>query len=138
MEKDFLCGALLCFLASDFERGANRPYEDKRFSDMFLWVQEHFHEVESVEELASKYEYNPKYLCTLFKKTVGKTVNAYLTEKRIEKAKELLSWGNAPVKTVARLVGYEDEYYFMRVFKKKTGFTPKAYRKAFFGCIYNN
>ena len=90
------------------------------------------------KELADKFEYNEKYLSSIFKKRAGKSFKEYLTDKRIELAKRILSSERTPIKAVASMVGYEDEYYFMRVFKRKTGFTPKNYRKAFHGYIYKN
>ena len=52
------------------------------------------------------------------------------TRTRVERAKQLLSDSSRTVSDVAREVGYDDAGYFSRVFKKVTGRTPVAYRKA--------
>ena len=57
------------------------------------------------------------------------TVNGYLTALRIEKAKELLKATDKSVAEVARLVGFNDYNYFIRVFKKTVGTTPLSYKK---------
>jgi two-component system response regulator YesN len=53
----------------------------------------------------------------------------YLTDIRIQRAKELLQSTNAKIKQIGEAVGYSNIYYFSRVFKNKTGITPVLYRK---------
>ena len=50
-------------------------------------------------------------------------------EYRIERAKELLLLTDAKVYRVGQMVGYEDKFYFSRIFKQQTGMTPNDYRK---------
>ena len=138
LSRDFLCGTLLAELAFQYEKSTEPVYSEKRFTEILGWVSEHYAENFSMEELAERFEYNGKYLSTLFKRHAGKSLKEFITERRIEVAKRILSVENIPVKQVAYAVGYEDEYYFMRVFKNSTGFTPKNYRKAFCGCTYTN
>ena len=56
------------------------------------------------------------------------TVVEYITKKRIDKAKQLLTNTDLPIMTVAEYTGYPDYSYFTRVFRKETGVTPRAYR----------
>lgn len=60
------------------------------------------------------------------------TVVTAITKVRVEKACELLKTEKGSVSQVAEMVGYEDENYFGRVFKKYTGQTPAQYRKGQF------
>ncbi|MBB6673444.1 response regulator [Cohnella nanjingensis] len=69
------------------------------------------------------------YVSLLFKQETGKTVNEYLTQVRIEKAKELLRDPQYKFYDVCYAVGYADPSYFSKLFKKMTGMTPSAYRK---------
>jgi two-component system response regulator YesN len=73
----------------------------------------------------------PAYICQIFKKKTEVTINEYLTEYRIEKAKELLRDGNSKLYEVATGIGYRDTNYFIRIFRKKTGVTPSEYREKF-------
>jgi two-component system response regulator YesN len=69
------------------------------------------------------------YICMLFKNTTGKTINEYITETRLERAKELLKSNDIPISDIAGLVGYGNPKYFSAVFKKMTGLTPSEYRE---------
>lgn len=69
------------------------------------------------------------YLCAFFKEKTGKTINQYITEIRMEKAKELLLDPGFKVDCVAKNVGYSDGNYFAKIFKKYTGLSPSEYRE---------
>lgn len=69
------------------------------------------------------------YLSSIFKKETGQTVTEYVTVKRIEMAKRLLSNTNLQIQTVAQHCGILDVHYFSKLFKKHTGLTLKDYRK---------
>ena len=134
--KDCLTAALLSELANQYGQSFTPYAEDKRFAEIIGWLGLHATENVSLTEVAERFDYNPKYLSALFKKFTGGTAKEWLTNKRIALAKRLLTTGTESVKRVAFTVGFNDEYYFMRVFKKAVGMTPKKYRKAFCGCAY--
>lgn len=71
---------------------------------------------------------SPAYLSRTFKKDLGWNFVDYLNHIRLNKAKELLSLPNIRVKDAAVLSGYQNTYYFNRVFKRDTGYTPQEYR----------
>lgn len=71
---------------------------------------------------------SPTYFMKLFKKETGQTPAGYLTDKRMDYARRLLSNRRAlglRVRDVARRCGYEDPYYFSRAFKRYTGMAPE-------------
>ena len=84
----------------------------------------------SIKEIADSVHLSVNYLSTHFKKVCGITINAYLLEFRIEKAKNHLRLGKYNADEIGRLVGYNDCNYFYRLFKKQTGMTTKEYRKS--------
>lgn len=84
----------------------------------------------SIKDMADYVHLNVSYLSTHFRKVCGVTINAYLTEVRIEKAKEYIRSGRYNADEIGRLVGYEDGNYFYRIFKRQTGMTTKEYRKS--------
>lgn len=84
----------------------------------------------SIKDIADYVHLNVSYLSTHFKKVCGMTINSYLTEFRIEKAKEYIRSSKYNADEIGRLVGYEDGNYFYRIFKKQTGMTTKEYRKS--------
>lgn len=84
----------------------------------------------SLNSIAEKLYITPNYLSTLFKNEMGITFSDYLTEYRIEKAKELLRDIRIKVYEISEAVGYTDSHYFSKIFKNMTGLTPKEYRES--------
>ncbi len=72
---------------------------------------------------------NSSYLSGLFRKETGLSLTEYVTARRVLRAADLLLTSQLPIKTIAEQVGISDVHYFSRVFKKKTGQTPRQYRE---------
>ena len=72
--------------------------------------------------------FNPSYLSALLKKYTGKSYTESLAKYRIEQAKQLLLLTNEKVYAVGQMVGYEDKYYFNRIFKRVTGMSPGEFK----------
>lgn len=72
---------------------------------------------------------SPDALRHAFRKEFGISPLRYLIQKRIAEAKRLLAGSALSVREVARQSGFEDEFYFSRVFKKETGLSPRAFRR---------
>lgn len=68
------------------------------------------------------------HFSTVFSQTFGRSFITYLTEKRIEKARELLTMTDMKLADIAMEIGYNEPNYFSHVFKKTVGITPKEYR----------
>ncbi len=81
-----------------------------------------------LQDLADGLSLHPVWLSQLFKKEVGTNFLDYVTDLRIQKAKDLLRQSNNKIYEIAASVGYQDVHHFGRLFKKKTGVTPKEYR----------
>lgn len=69
------------------------------------------------------------YLCTVFKEETGITINRYIREVRMEKAKEFLENSNMKITQIARKVGFSNSSYFCRSFREFFGTTPESCRK---------
>jgi len=82
----------------------------------------------AVAEIAAAARITPNHFSTLFRIYTGKSFSTYLTEKRIEMAKKLLSDLTLNIAEIARMVGYTDPSYFTRRFNQVTGMTPGEYR----------
>lgn len=92
------------------------------------YIQEHFAENLTLAVLSNVFFVCPAYLSRLFKKKTGINFVDYLTNLRMEKAKEFLANPAMKVYTVAEMVGYENPRYFSRIFKDATGMSPQDYR----------
>ena len=83
----------------------------------------------SVKQLCTDLYVSKNYLYESFGGYFGKTVNEYITDRRIEAAKELLESKGKSVTDAADAVGIYNYTYFSRLFKKKVGMTPSEYKK---------
>lgn len=83
----------------------------------------------SIEQLAQIAGVSSNYFVDLFKKTFGTSAMEYAAECKMTQAKRRMAKGNVKLKEVAAQVGYEDEFYFSRKFKKHTGLSPTQYLK---------
>lgn len=83
----------------------------------------------STKEISEYASLSASYACTIFKNETGQTLNQYLTEYRLNKARELLSDPRNTVSSVSTMVGYNDSNYFSKAFKKYTGISPTVYRE---------
>lgn len=91
------------------------------------YIDVHFASDISSVQLSQKMGYDTSYVRKAFKDIYGILPSMYQVELRMQRAKKLLE-RNIPVKTVAQETGYEDPFYFSKVFKKMTGYTPKEYK----------
>ena len=72
----------------------------------------------------------PGYLTTLVGRKTGRTVGAWIIERRMAEARRLLVATDLAVEEVGRQVGYRDGGYFVRHFRRAHGVTPRAWRRA--------
>lgn len=95
------------------------------------YINAHFNEDISLNDVAGHVFMSPWYFSKLFKKEAGETFSEFLLMKRIEKAKEFLK-NNIELKTyeIAEKIGFNDSRYFGQIFKKVTGMTPMEYRES--------
>ncbi|MCP1358136.1 ABC transporter substrate-binding protein [Aneurinibacillus migulanus] len=94
------------------------------------YMEEHYNDNVTIDQLARMTEISPKYFVDLFKKTYGISAIDYLTELRINRAKQFMAQTNVKLQDVARQVGYNDPFYFSRKFKKEVGVSPTVYMKS--------
>lgn len=92
------------------------------------YVDSHYGEALSLDQLAQQFYLSPSYLSRIFKRETGVNLSTYLQNVRIDAAKTLLRTSNLKSYEVAERVGINDPVYFSRIFKKITGFKPKDYR----------
>ena len=95
------------------------------------YIEENYSDGElSLNMLASHVNVSPNHLSTIFSQQTGQTFIKYLTEYRMDKAKELLKCTSMRSSEISEAVGYKDPHYFSYMFKKTVGTTPTNYRGA--------
>lgn len=101
----------------------------KEVAEVVQFVQRNYNREISLQQAAEMVNMSPNYLSSLFKKEFGLSFVEYVNQVRIDKAKELLMNTFQKTYEIARNVGFADESYFSRIFKKLTGIRPNEYRK---------
>lgn len=96
-----------------------REYIAKRYGDQGL----------SVNEISKHVFLSVSYVCTFFKNETGRTLNQYITEYRMEKAKQMLTDPRYRITDISAAVGYSDGGYFCKSFHKYIGLSPSEYRE---------
>ena len=105
--------------------------KEKR-SDKFVhmakrYIHEHYREKLTLSDIAEYLKISSGYLSTSFSICTNRTVSDYIAEVKIEHAKELIDSGQYLIYEIANQLGFENAYYFSKVFKKVTGMSPKNY-----------
>lgn len=137
-EKVEQIGKLLYYLLphqleADSEKSHNflskTPGKQQEMVDKALYyIGIHFAENLSLEDVATEVHLNPTYFSSLFKQNTGNSFREHLNKVRIEESKRLLTSTTQSIVHIATAVGFEDQSYFSKVFKKHTGVTPKQFR----------
>ena len=129
------CSKELYALLLDFSQSLT-PLPDSRYTEaagmekeMILYLEDHYGEDISLDDLAAHFRRTPEYLCGIFKAATGETISHYLRRIRIHRAKlMLMERPDASLREIAETCGFHSLSYFGKVFREATGFTPQGYR----------
>ncbi len=94
-----------------------KKYIDDNFSDTHI----------SLNTLSTEFSYSPKYISTIFKKSFKIGINEYINTLRFQHACTLMQQGFTSISDISAQCGFSDAQYFSKVFKGKTGCSPKEY-----------
>jgi len=93
------------------------------------FIKENYCRPISLNDISAEVMLNPSYFSNLFRESMGISFTKYLTEFRINKAKELMVNPTMRIKEIAGMVGYDDVRYFIKVFRSFTGISPGTYKE---------
>jgi two-component system, response regulator YesN len=94
------------------------------------YLRQNYQEDIHLQKIADRFFLSKEYISRKFKQEYNETITDYLTKIRMEKAKELLENPHLKIYEIAYNVGYQNEKYFSKVFKKIVGLTPNEYRNS--------
>lgn len=126
--------AHLTLLLIEVARLAGDVVDDLRRSgepllaDVFAVIERRHSEALSLRDVARELAMTPGHLTTIVRRRTGRTVQEWITERRMAEARDLLSETELPISEVARLVGMPDPGYFSRVFRRMHGTSPRQWR----------
>ena len=106
------------------------PSFDRVIDNVISEIREHYMEDISLTSLAAKYNISMGRLSEMIKESLKVNFSDYIASLRIQRAKELLRDESLSIQEIAEIVGYNDYFYFTKVFKKVEGISPSKYRKS--------
>lgn len=116
-------------LAADVPGGL-RLRDEPVLAEVFDVVEERFAGPLSLRDVAAAVGLTPGYLTTVVRRRTGRTVQQWITQRRMAEARTLLERTDLTVATVGARVGYRDPGYFIRTFRRVHGMAPQAWRRA--------
>ncbi|CDZ23213.1 hypothetical protein CCDG5_0062 [[Clostridium] cellulosi] len=99
---------------------------DRRIDNVLRYITRHYSEDLSIRSFSEKYGLSPSYFGKLFIRATGTSFRQYLTKVRMNVAEDMLFSGEYNVSTVAAACGFNDVYYFSKVFKAYKGVSPSS------------
>lgn len=124
----YLTGAMNNFIDCAFRFSGFKHFDIMHKTHAHLRA--HYMEKLTLEDMAGMVYLSPSYFSRVFKKEQGVTFREYLTRYRIEKSKALLLNKSIRIADVSAMVGFEDQSYYTKVFKRLVGTSPNKYREA--------
>lgn len=121
------CGYLLQEHIKDVEYPADY-YEKLNIMPKIMNYLVHTHQTVTLETLSNEFHIEKNYLSKLIHKQSGKSFKAIVTDIRMEKAAQLLTKDFIKISQISEILGYNDNSYFMKAFKKYYSCTPSEYR----------
>ena len=120
-------------ITNTFEKAieCKRELDSKPIRDAKTYIQENYARPIKLEDISELVGFNANYFSSLFKKDTGYTFLEYLSEVRMNKAKELLKETNISIASVCEQVGYSDMKHFNKMFIKHTALKPNEFRKLY-------
>ncbi len=107
---------------------AHRGLRTRHLEQVKAHIEAHLSESVTLADLAALVGLSPGHFARLFKNSVGRSPFQYIIQRRVQKAKSLLTHSRLPVTDIAFEVGYEEVSNFIRAFRQQTGVTPRKYR----------
>lgn len=127
MQQKIVFQELLLSFVEDFHSQMLNGDSKKAIEGTIEYMVNHYKNTITLSELAQIAGLSVSHYSRLFKKYIGLTPIEYLTHLRIKRAKELLVLSDVKVKEVSQNVGYTDELYFSRTFKRIAGVSPSQF-----------
>lgn len=118
----------LSFINNKTESMELKSSSENLFDIIVDYVDTHYRDADlSLKKLSGIFPYTEKYLSSLFHRKMNVRFSSYLNSLRLQYAHQLMDEGNTSVSSIAQQCGYSDSLYFSKVFKKRTGESPRAY-----------
>lgn len=125
-----LLDVISCYIEQAAQAMPESPgtLSSNKLSKVLQYIDANLDEDLTVTALAELVHHHPNYFIRFFKNHLGMTPKAYIYERRLEKAKQLLNASDMTIGEIARATGFHDIFHFSKAFKKRLGIAPSEYR----------
>ena len=120
---------LLLIIANAPNGYTTAPFSDRRIGQIVRYINEHYGEINDIEQIAARFFISKYYLCRTFNKNLGIPLVSYLNTIKIRAAAEMMKNEKLNLTEIATRAGFNSSSYFCKVFKAEKGVSPTVYRK---------
>lgn len=139
---DYILTSLLIEISNQVIHSFLHNTDNNKYSntlnEILQWIDNNITQNISLQNVAYEFNFSKEYLARYFKKSMGMSMQTYINNLRLSKSKNLLLNSNLNIKEISKELGFIDEKYFLKLFKKYENITPKQYRNAFIKAYLNN
>ncbi|MDP4099308.1 AraC family transcriptional regulator [Paenibacillus sp. P96] len=118
---------VLIYINQEWDRGIIADDKHRHVERMKQYIQTHYREKVTKEELGEVIQRTPNYAASLFRSVTNQTISEYVHNRRMKTAMYMLTESRLTVQEVSEYLGYRDATYFHRIFKKMTGGSPSDF-----------
>jgi YesN/AraC family two-component response regulator len=119
---------LIIAIAQNTQKQSQNYSTSLKVEKIIKYMHQKINEKVSLSELSELVQLSPAYLSRAFKEITGYSIIEFFNKMKIDKAKELILEGDIKIKAVAQTLGFTDEFYFSRIFKRMTGISPSEFQ----------
>ncbi|MCM3176196.1 MULTISPECIES: AraC family transcriptional regulator [unclassified Paenibacillus] len=127
MMSQALLMEVLIYVNREMDRGIIPPERHMQAERMKRYIERHYREKVTKEELGDEIGKTPNYAAALFKSMTNQTISQYVHDQRMKRAVYLLTESQLSIQEVAEFLGYRDLSYFYRIFKRIIGSPPSDF-----------
>lgn len=124
MMSQALLTEVLIYVNREVDRGVIPPERHVHAERMKRYIERHYREKVTKEELGDAIGRTPNYAAALFKSMTNQTISQYVHDQRMKRAMYMLTESRLSVQEISEFLGYRDLSYFYRIFKRLTGTSP--------------
>jgi YesN/AraC family two-component response regulator len=118
---------LLIAIAQNIKKENQNFSTSLKVETIIQYMHEHMKDKITLTKLSDLVQLSPTYLSRAFKEITGYSIIEFFNKMKMDKAKEMILEGNKKIKEVAGALGFTDEFYFSRIFKKTEGLSPSEF-----------